>query len=290
MRDYRAASAEAGGPVPMDAPAPAAPSQAARAPAAEGAFADRVPGISSAEAGEPAGGDVPQPVGAPVKPGAAGQRPAPGAHGAKQADADAPKASEQARGIAQMLIYTAQLALLVDQAAFATTIDQVVDAALGLGGYLASHDNASVQVRVPSARFREALKHMEKLGTVTARSVQVQDVSEEFNDLEVRLKSLRATRDRLEQFLARAKDIQEVLSVERELSRLNGEIDRIEGRMRFLSSRAAFSTITVSLQPKPKTVVAGPQDEGPPPPPRTIPLPIPWLDAVGLDRLLQLTY
>jgi predicted nuclease with TOPRIM domain len=189
-----------------------------------------------------------------------------------------------------MLIYTAQLALQVDQEAFSVTIDRVVDIAVGFGGYIATSDNSSVQVRVPSAGFRDALKQMEKLGLVTNRAVQVQDVSEEFADLEVKLKSLRATRDRLEQFLARAKDIQEVLNVERELSRLNGEIDRIEGRMRFLSSRAAFSTITVSLQPKPKQVIIPKTDEPPPPPPRTIPLPIPWLGAVGIDRLLQLSY
>ena len=131
---------------------------------------------------------------------------------------------------------------------------------------------------------------MEKLGKVTHRAVQAQDVTEEYHDLSVSLKSLRATRDRLEQFLNRAKNIQEVLAVERELNRINAEIDRIEGRMRFLASRAAFSTITVALEPKPESVVVVDPDEDPPPPPppRTLQLPIEWLTRVGLDRLLNL--
>jgi hypothetical protein len=222
--------------------------------------------------------------GAPSEPGKAGD-----ARGAKQADPASPKPVEPRPTVAQMLIYTAELALQVEQGGFSATIDRVVDLAIRMGGYVASHDNATVQVRVPSLLFRDALKEIEKLGLVVNRSVNAQDVSEEFHDLEIRLKSLKATRDRLEQFLTRAKDIQEVLSVERELSRVNTEIDRIEGRMRYLAARAAFSTITVRLQPKPTTVVIdAPKDPVPPPPPRTIALPVPWLPLVGLDRLLQL--
>jgi len=210
--------------------------------------------------------------------------------GAKQADAEAPKPVAPAPPISQMLIYTAETHLQVEQEFFAPTIDRIVDLAAGMGGYLAMHDNSSVQIRVPSSRFREMLKEIEKLGLVTNRSVQVQDVSEEYADLEIRLKSLKATRDRLEQFLARAKDVAEVLSIEKELSRVNAEVDHIEGRMRFLSSRASFSTITVRLEPRPKSIVAvDPNREPPPPPPpRTIVLPINWLNSIGLDQLLQL--
>lgn len=191
--------------------------------------------------------------------------------------------------IAQMLIYTAQLQVLVNPKKYAERIDAVVDIAVAMGGYISRQDNQSVTVRVPSGRFRDALKEMEKLGQVTHREIQAQDVSEEFHDLGIRLKSLKATQQRLQDFLKRAKNIQEVLRIEQELSRLNGEIDRIEGRMRYLSARAAFSTITVSFQPKPKDQIAvDPEDPPPPPPPRSIPLPIGWLSAIGLDQLLQL--
>lgn len=193
--------------------------------------------------------------------------------------------------IEQMLIYTGQLDLRVDGKAIPMFIDQVVETAAKLGGYIQRQDNTSVTVRVPSARFREALTAIGKFGEVINRSIEVQDVSEEYYDLGVRLQSLKATRKRLEEFLKRAKNIQEVLRLEQELSRLAGEIDRIEGRMRFLSARATFSTITVRFTPRPEPqgMVKPPPPPPPPAPkPRTIPLPIDWLQSVGIDSLLQL--
>jgi hypothetical protein len=281
------------GPAGAAAPGEPSPASVAQAPSPVGAAGPGgqayAPGAERAQAEEassrPAGGASESGAGKLGKGSPEAGKPP---RAAKQADVEAPKQAEPS--IVQMLIYTAELRLMLAEEAFSATIDRVADLAVGMGGYLAAHDNASVQIRVPSVRFREALKQIEKLGVVTNRSVQVQDVSEEYNDLGIRLKSLKATRDRLEQFLARAKDIQEVLNVERELGRVNAEVDRIEGRMRFLASRAAYSTITVRLEPKPKgVVVVDPNREPPPPPPpRTLVLPIQWLKAVGLDRLLQL--
>jgi hypothetical protein len=247
-----------------------------------------------------AGEMSPSPMAAPAA-GAPAVRPGPGAadqtgKGSAPPDKSVGAKEPATKGakltsapIAQMLIFTGQLRVMVKPSQYAQRIDAVVDIATAMGGYISRHDNQNVTVRVPSGRFRDALKEMEKLGEVTHREIQAQDVSEEFHDLKVRLKSLRATQQRLEDFLKRAKNIQEVLRIEKELSRLNGEIDRIEGRMRYLSARATFSTITVSFQPKPKDQIAiDPDDPPPPPPPRSIPLPIDWLSRVGLDQLLQL--
>lgn len=212
-----------------------------------------------------------QPSAPPASPSAAKE-----VAGTKAADRD------------QMIIFTGNMTMEVDKGDVASAIDKIVDIAVESGGHVFQQDNHSVTVRVPSARFRVAMQQMEKVGDVTARNVQSQDVTEEYYDLGVRLKSLHATRDRLQDFLDKAKTIEEVLRVEQELSRLNGQIDQIEGRMRFLATRASMSTITVSLAPKPetpKTVVA---KKGPPPSPRTIPLPIEWLPNVGIDHLLDL--
>jgi hypothetical protein len=187
----------------------------------------------------------------------------------------------------QLLIFTGNLQMRVLEAEFATTLDRLVDVAVGAGGYIAAQNNRSVTVRVPSADFRDAMRKMEKLGEVTDRQVQAQDVTEEHHDVKVRLQSLRATRKRLEAFLERAKTIQEVLRVEQELTRLNGEIDKLEGRKRYLAARAAFSTITIALTPKPKNVVVVERKKRPTRP-QTISLPIEWLNSVGLDQLLQL--
>jgi hypothetical protein len=145
----------------------------------------------------------------------------------------------------------------------------------------------SVQIKVPSASFREAMTKIEAIGGVVNRSVTADDVSEEFHDLEVRLGNLRGTRTRLQEFLGKANGIQDMLTVERELERVALEIDRIEGRLEFLRTRASMSVISVALTPKPKVVpivVAPP----PPPPRRGVDLPIPWVGEVGIDPLLSL--
>jgi hypothetical protein len=97
-------------------------------------------------------------------------------------------------------------------------------------------------------------------------------------DLEVRLKNARAIRERLEQLLAKAAKVEESILIERELGRVAGEIERIEGRMKFLKDRAAFSTITVTFQARPTEKVGG----------RKVQLPVPWLSEMGLGRLLDL--
>ncbi|MBI5517624.1 MAG: DUF4349 domain-containing protein [Deltaproteobacteria bacterium] len=189
---------------------------------------------------------------------------------------------------APMLIYTAEVEMQVPAAEMPATLDHVIETAVALGGYLARRTDTSVQVRVPSARFREGLGRVERLGEVLHRNVSADDVSEEYRDLEVRLQNLRAVRRRLEEFLTRAGTMQEALTVERELERVTREIDQLEGRLRFLGARVAFSLVTVNLHPRPLVALPPPL---PPPlvPPRRLPsLPVDWLQELGLDRLLNI--
>jgi hypothetical protein len=178
--------------------------------------------------------------------------------------------------------------MLTEEEQLPQTIDKTIDIAESVGGYLATRKDTSVQVRVPSGRFREAMTKIEALGAVTHRSVGAEDVSEEFHDAEVRLLNMRATRQRMQEFLAKANNMQDALTVERELERVAQEIDRLEGRMRFLKSRAAFSQITLTVAAKPKNRPIVASDPRPPAAAREIPLPVGWLDQLGAHRVLQL--
>lgn len=235
--------------------APSAPGEAAPAPPSDEGAAQRVAQVP--------GGPVTnaQPNGAPAN-NAQAQAPAP----------------------APMLIYTGDVDLQTARDQVTPTIDRVIEAATAMGGYLLRRTDTSVQVRVPSGRFREGLRRVEDFGEVLHRSVSAQDVSEEFHDMEVRLQNLRAVRRRLEEFLTRAGSMAEALQVERELERITREIDAIEGRMRFLSARVAFSLLTVNVHARPDTVaVAGP----PIPPRRALQLPVSWFNRIGLENLLN---
>lgn len=185
---------------------------------------------------------------------------------------------------APMLIYTADIDMQVERSQVGATLDRVIEAATGMGGYLLRRTDTSVQVRVPSARFREGMRQFEGFGEVLHRSVAAQDVSEEYHDLEVRLQNLRAVRRRLEEFLQRAGSMADALQVERELERVTREIDTIEGRLRFLGTRVAFSLVTVNVRPRPEaSVAAGPAM----PPRRVLNLPVEWFHRLGLERLLH---
>lgn len=196
---------------------------------------------------------------------------------------------------APLLIYTAEMRLEVPAAEVVSTIERVIEGAVSLGGYLAGRTDTSVSVRIPSRLFRESLADVEQLGAVKSRRVMAQDVSEEYHDLDVRLRNLRGLRARLESFLERANSIEEALRVQTELERVSMQIDQAEGRLRYLRSRVAFSLITIEVHPAPVVVAPPPEVvvEAPtppaPPPPRLLALPIEWLDDTGLDRLLDLT-
>lgn len=175
-----------------------------------------------------------------------------------------------------LLIYTAQFTMSVFEVNASLT--QIEELGRELGGFLSKRTDNSITIRVPVERFDGAIKRIEKLGDVLNRNVTAQDVTEEFRDIEIRLRNARAVRDRLEQLLAKANKVEESVMVERELERVAGEIERMEGRIKFLKDRAAFSTITVTFQPKqPEETSRGP-----------FRLPVPWLYQLGLSRLLNL--
>jgi Domain of unknown function (DUF4349) len=177
---------------------------------------------------------------------------------------------------APLLVYTAQIVIAVFEVR--ASLGKVEELARELGGFMSRRDDMTIAIRVPVSRFDEAVKRVEAIGDMLHRNVTAEDVTEEFRDLDVRLKSSRAVQERLMQLLARAAKVDESVAIERELDRVTAEIDRLEGRMKFLKDRAAYSTLTVSFQPKStETSVKTP-----------FRLPGAWLDELGLGRLLQL--
>lgn len=158
----------------------------------------------------------------------------------------------------RLVIKTADLALQVESAREA---EASVRAIVGrLGGYVVKVEtsgsdedlSARITFRVPAERFDEALSGVQGLAKkVLARTVSGDDVTEEFVDLESRLKNLNATRDRLQSFLDKATTVEDALNVNQSLSEIQGQIEQIRGRQQFLKQSAALSTISVSLSPVP---------------------------------------
>jgi len=119
--------------------------------------------------------------------------------------------------------------------------------------------SATLELKVPASRFDELTEGLEPLGRLQFVNVGAEDVSEEFVDLTARVTNGRRLEDRLVELLrTRTGKLQDVLSVERELARVREEIERMEGRLRFLKTSAQLSTLSVNLYEPPPLVASHP--------------------------------
>ncbi len=180
------------------------------------------------------------------------------ATGGGGAAAPAAGAPAQAQQFERLVIKTADISLQVESVREAETAVRAKVQALG--GYVVKAENsgsdqdmtARITFRVPAQRFDEALAGVQGLAKkVLARTVSGDDVTEEFVDLQSRLRNLEATRDRLLTFLQKAATVEEALKVNESLSQVQGEVEQVRGRIEYLKQSAALSTVTVALAPVP---------------------------------------
>jgi Na+-transporting methylmalonyl-CoA/oxaloacetate decarboxylase gamma subunit len=110
-------------------------------------------------------------------------------------------------------------------------------------------DVITMTVRVPAARFDESLDEIRKsVSRVLNETVKGQDVTEEFIDIEARLKTQKALEAQFLEIMKQARTVEDALNVQSEIAKVRGEIERIEGRKRFLENQSAFSTLKIRIQ------------------------------------------
>jgi hypothetical protein len=213
---------------------------------------------------------VAQNVPSPTTPASPGQQPPP-APGKPAPRQDTEPAAELSRSL---IIYTARVTLAVYQVdAGLAAVERIAKES---GGYLALRRDREITIRVPRARFEGALAAVDKIGDVLHRDIEAQDVTDEYTDLEIRIKNSRAMQKRLQQLLERAA-VKEAIAIERELHRVTEELERMEGKLKLLKDKVAFSTITVAFEARGSSVAAS-----------RVRLPFPWLTQLGLPNLLNL--
>ncbi len=158
--------------------------------------------------------------------------------------------SQDAQAVTERkLIKTGNLTLEVESL---TDIEETVnDFAKNFNGYITNSSTEenyfSVTVKVPESNFEEAMNRAGSLGKIKYRSVNNTDVTEEFYDLKTRLETKRIMQKKLEVYLGQAKDIKDLLEVERQLNNVTSEIEVMEGRMKRLVNQIDFSTIYMTM-------------------------------------------
>jgi hypothetical protein len=160
----------------------------------------------------------------------------------------------------RMVIKNANLTIIVPDPTAA--MDHISKLAEEMGGFVVSAalsqtslangeqvPNASVTIRVPAARFNEALEriHSESDQAPQNESINSQDVTSEYTDLESRLRNLEAAEAQLTEIMGSATRTEDVLSVYNELVRVREQIEVIKGQMKYYEQSVALSSISAVL-------------------------------------------
>lgn len=115
----------------------------------------------------------------------------------------------------------------------------------------------NVIIRVPSAQFGAAVDRILGLGgRVLRRSIKGQDLTEEFIDLEARIRTKKALEAQFLEIMKQAHKVSDALEVQEKLADVRTQIEQLEGRRRFLDNQSSLSTINVTLQPPAPIVTA----------------------------------
>ncbi len=168
------------------------------------------------------------------------------------------------------IVYTAMMSISV------FNVDEAREAVETLperhGGYLQSMNEGSLILRIPSKNLRKAMAELEKLGVVEHRTLQTQDVTAEYVDIESRIRVLEETQRQLIDLLSKARTVEEALRVRTALDQVTMDLEVLKGRMRQLRNLVSYSTLTVQLSERgPHSPIPSEND------------PFPWVDELGVE-------
>jgi len=156
----------------------------------------------------------------------------------------------------RMIIRTGEMSLVVEDVTQAS--DDIVHLARSFGGYVVSSQISGeeeemkgwISIRVPDDKFDQALTELRNLAVrVKSERTYSEDVTEEYIDLESRLKNAEATERQYLALLEKAKDVEDILRIYESLSQVRQQIEQIKGRMQYLERLTSMSSISVQLEP-----------------------------------------
>lgn len=170
-----------------------------------------------------------------------------------------PAGQSGAVSLDRTIIRTANLTLTADDPRVAA--ESAITLTERLGGYISSSDlsdsggkpRASLTLRVPAADFDRAMMQLRRLGVkVNHESISGQDVTEEYSDTQARLRNLQATADQLRALLETVRQKsdrpEDILTVFRELTAVQGQIEQAQGRLQYLEKLSDLATINLDLR------------------------------------------
>jgi hypothetical protein len=177
------------------------------------------------------------------------------AGGGRAAQPPAPQSASRLPTAGPSVIKTGEIRVRVPSGEFRRSVQDVVSIAGRYpGGFVLSTSIGggdarfgTIVIRVPARSFERALTELEGLGEVKSENVTGQDVTQEFIDLEARLRNARSQEAVLLRLMDKASTVTDTIRVQGELQTVQLEIERLTGQLRYLEDQTSLGTLTVSL-------------------------------------------
>ena len=148
----------------------------------------------------------------------------------------------------RMVAYAVSFELLVKDLDVSRKI--ITEEVKNFRGFITTESKTYVSARVPAENLDSFCTRMRTLGKVKTENKTGSDITDKYRDDVMRLNSLKTVRDRYTKLLEKAKDVKEMLEVEKELERINSSIEMLEGRKKYAEASVTYSNISISLNDK----------------------------------------
>ena len=159
----------------------------------------------------------------------------------------------------RVIIRTADLDVTVDDVTM--SMDDISKITAAAGGWVVSsvqprNYQGTISIRVPADRFDDVIEQLSDLAVkVKSISTSSQDFTEEFTDVTARAQTLDDTLERLRVLYERAFSVEDAITIQKEITNVQGDLESLEARLNFLSQSSAFSFISMSLESVPLELV-----------------------------------
>jgi hypothetical protein len=163
-----------------------------------------------------------------------------------------------------MLIWTGSMTIEV--LSISNAVEQVSIKVKEAGGYIdasnqreyGNRPTTTLSLRIPSDQLELMLGSLDGIGEISEKRLASEDVTERYIDMQARLETKKKLRDRLQNLLDRADEVKDVLAIEKELTRLQADIDSMTARLKAMKGKVDFATLTITLNAKEHEKVLGP--------------------------------
>lgn len=168
--------------------------------------------------------------------------------------------SEEQAAVDRLIIKSGSMSVVVKDVA--GSIKAITNYAEKVGGFVVASNvyksgdapYGVVTIRIPAQIFEQGLAEVKGLGEVLSEDIRGTDVTEEYVDLTSQLKNLRAAEEQFLSIMKRAEKVEDILAVQNQLTYVRGQIEGIEGRMKYLKQSAELSSLTINLSTDPSVL------------------------------------